>query len=122
MKFLWGAKRKGMMNGRGWEVVHTRLAVTEEDVDTFILYGLVVGQRFIGYMRRLKEKQFVDSCKTIKQLEKELSDLENIYYTSDNRSCVICDDMEANYHTHIHETELEQNIRQWIDKRHKYER
>lgn len=119
MKFLWGAKRKGMMNSRGWAVVHNRLAITPEDVDIFILYGVVIGWHFIGYMRRIKQKQFVDSCKTIKQLEAELNEVENIYYMSDNKECVICDDMDANYYTHVHETELEQNIRQWIDKRNK---
>ena len=117
MKFLWGAKRKGMMNSRGWAVVNNRLVVTEDDVDTFILYGLVVGWHFIGYMRRTKEKQFVDSCKSVNQLEKELSEIERIYYTSDNTTCRMCDNIDTRCYVHTHETELEYNIRKWIDRR-----
>lgn len=59
MKFLWGAKRKGLMNSRGWAVVHNRLAITLEDIDIFILYGIVIGCHFIGYMHRTKQNNLL---------------------------------------------------------------
>ena len=58
MKFLWAAKRRGIMNRLGFVVDNTdRLIVHRSDVDTFTLWGVIFGMNFFGYMTRKKNME-----------------------------------------------------------------
>ncbi|NCD00348.1 MAG: hypothetical protein EOL95_11710 [Bacteroidia bacterium] len=55
MKFLWAAKRRGIMNKNGFVVDnYNRLIIHVDDVDLFMLYGIMLGMNFFDYMKRIK--------------------------------------------------------------------
>jgi hypothetical protein len=51
MRFLWGAKRLGVLTSRGFPVKDGNTVIHDDEVKQFKLYGVVVGMWFIGVQR-----------------------------------------------------------------------
>lgn len=61
MKFLWGAKRLGVLSSRGFLVDNGRTYLREDEIKTFTFYGVVVGMRFFGFQKAKFTSRNVDS-------------------------------------------------------------
>ena len=51
MKFLWGAKRLGVLTKRGLSVEGGKCFLRDDEVKQFTIYGVVVGMCFFGFQK-----------------------------------------------------------------------
>lgn len=56
MKFLWGAKRLGVLTKRGLSVEDGKCFLREDEIKQFTLYGIVVGMYFLGFQKAKRVK------------------------------------------------------------------
>jgi len=56
-KLLLGAERKGVMDRRGFPVVNNMVRLWPAEIDVFQLWGIVVGDSFLGFMRRKRNPE-----------------------------------------------------------------